>query len=162
MAVSDYFLKIEGIDGESVDSKHKGEIELLSWSWAETQAGGNVGSGPGSGRASLQDFIFTMKVNKASPKLMQACASGEVIKKAVLVCRKAGAKDQQEYLKITFTDSLVSSYQTGGTGGTDIIPTDKVTLDFAKIEIEYKEQKADGSLGGAVKGGWNIKENKVA
>lgn len=162
MATVDYFLKIDGIDGESTDSKHKNEIDVLSWSWGETQSGTMAGGGGGgAGKVAMQDFHFVMKVNKASPKLLQACACGEHIKKAVLICRKAG-KDQQEYLKITLSDLIVSSYQTGGSSGSDIVPTDQISLNYSKIEFEYKEQKADGTLGGAVKGGWNLKENKAA
>jgi type VI secretion system secreted protein Hcp len=100
-----------------------------------------------------------MKVNKASPKLMLACAAGEHIKEGLLTCRKAGTQ-QQEFLKIKFTDILISSYQTGGSGHSDIIPTDQISLNFAKIEIEYKEQKPDGTLGGVTKAGWDAKANK--
>jgi type VI secretion system secreted protein Hcp len=159
MAHVDYFLKIDGIDGESTDSKHKGEIELESWSWGATNAGSHgSGGGGGAGKVAMQDFHFVMKHNKASPKLMLACATGEHLKKAVLVCRKAG-KDQQEFLKVTLTDCLVSSYQTGGSAHSDVIPTDQISMNFAKIEKEYKEQKADGSLGGATKAGYDVKSN---
>jgi type VI secretion system secreted protein Hcp len=161
MAAADFFLKLDGIDGESADSKHKGEIDLESWSWGEAQTGTHAGGGGGgAGKVSMQDFHFVMKVNKASPKLMLACASGEHIKKAVLTCRKAG-KEQQEFLKITMSELLVSSYQTGGSGHSDIVPTDQIALNFAKIEFEYKEQKPDGTLGGAVKGGYDLKQNKA-
>jgi type VI secretion system secreted protein Hcp len=160
MASVDYFLKLDGIDGESADSKHKNEIDLESWSWGETQGGTfSAGGGGGAGKVVMQDFHFVMRVNKSSPKLMEACASGEHVKKAVLTCRKAG-KEQQEYLKISFSDCLVSSFQTGGSGGSDIVPCDQISLNFSKIEYEYKEQKADGTLSGAVKAGWNLKENK--
>ena len=160
MAAVDYFLKIEGIDGESQDSKHKGEIELQSWSWGTSQSGSFAsGGGGGAGKVSMQDFHFVMPVNKASPKLMLACATGEHIPKATLTARKAG-KNQQEYLKYTFSDILVSSYQTGGSGGNGVIPVDQVSFNFAKIEQEYKEQKADGSLGGAVKVGYDLKKNQ--
>jgi type VI secretion system secreted protein Hcp len=162
MAAVDYFLKLEGIEGESQDHKHKGSIEIESWSWGETQTGSHAyGGGGGAGKVSMQDFHFVMRVNKASPKLMLACASGEHIKKATLICRKAG-KEQQEFLKITFTDLLVSSYQTGGSGSSDIVPTDQISLNFSKIEFEYKEQKPDGTLGGAIKAGWDLKANKAA
>ena len=161
MAVVDYFLKIDGIEGESMDSKHKNEIDLESWSWGETQTGTmQSGGGGGAGKIHMQDFHFVMKVNKASPKLILACASGEHIKKAVLVCRKAG-KDQQEFYKYTFSDVLVSSFQTGGSGHGDIIPTDQISLNYSKIEVEYKVQNADGTLGGAVKAGWDVKANKA-
>lgn len=161
MAAVDYFLKIDGIAGESADSKHKGEIDLQSFSWGASNAGSfATGGGGGAGKVAMQDFHFVMKINKASPKLMLACANGEHIKKAVLVCRKAG-KEQQEYLKVTFGDILVSSYQTGGSGGGDVFPTEQISLNFAKVEFEYKEQKPDGTLSGPIKAGYDLKSNKA-
>ncbi|QYO65264.1 Hcp family type VI secretion system effector [Leptolyngbya sp. 7M] len=160
MAAVDYFLKLEGIDGESQDSKYKGQIDIESWSWGETNSGAHAGGGGGgAGKVVMQDFHFVMKINKASPKLLLACATGEHIKSAILTCRKAGGK-QNEFLVMKMTDLLVSSYQTGGSGHSDIIPTDQISLNFAKIEFEYKEQKVDGSMGGAVKAGYDLKANK--
>lgn len=161
MAAVDYFLKLDGIEGESQDAKHKAEIDVESWSWGESQSGTHsAGGGGGAGKVAMQDFHFVMKVNKSSPKLLLACATGEHIKKGVLVCRKAG-KEQQEFLKIIFTDLLVSSFQTGGSGHSDIVPTDQISINYAKIEYEYKEQKADGTLGGVVKAGYDLKQNKA-
>ena len=160
MAVVDYYLKIDGIDGESQDSKHKGEIELDSWSFGAANTA-DVGSGGlGAGKVRFQDFNFTMKVNKSSPKLMLACAAGEHIKKAVLTCRKAG-KDQQEFLKYTFSDCIVSSFHQGGSAHGEIVPLDQISLAYSKIEKEYKEQKADGTLSGPIKAGWDLKANKA-
>ncbi len=160
MAVVDYFLKIEGIDGESADHKHAKEIDVESFSWGEVQSGTHSGGGGGgAGKVAMQDFHFVMKVNNASPKLMVACANGEHIKKAVLTCRKAG-KDQQEFMVVTMSDLLVSSYQTGGSGHGDIVPTDQISLNFAKIEMSYKPQKPDGTLGAATLAGWDVKANK--
>jgi type VI secretion system secreted protein Hcp len=157
MALVDYFLKIDGIQGESQDKTHKNEIEIESWSWGAMQSGTAVrGGGMGAGKVQMQDFHLTMRVNKSSPKLMLACAQGEHVKSAILTCRKAG-KEQQEYLKVTFSDLLVSSYQTGGSGGSDIVPVDQIALNFSKVEIEYKEQKADGTLGGAIKAHYDLK-----
>jgi type VI secretion system secreted protein Hcp len=157
MAV-DYFLKIDGIEGESQDSKHANEIHIDSWSWGETQTGSSAQDGGlGSGKVNMQDFHFTMKVNKASPKLFMACADGSHIKKAVLTCRKAG-KTQQEFLFYTFTDLLISSYQTGGNAN-DVIPTDQISFNFTKVVTEYKPQQADGTLGASIKKGWNLKTN---
>jgi type VI secretion system secreted protein Hcp len=160
MALVDYFLKIEGIEGESADAKHKGEIDVESWSWGETNSGTHaMGGGGGAGKVSFQDFHFVMKVNKASPKLNLACATGEHIKKATLTCRKAGG-EQQEFLKYTFSDCLVSSFQQGGAATGSVIPLDQISLNYAKIEVEYKEQKADGTLAGAIKSGYDLKANK--
>jgi len=162
MAQVDYFLKIDGIDGESTDSKHKNEIDVQSWGFGASQSGTmHSGGGGGAGKVSVQDLHFVAKISKATPKLFLSCANGEHIKKAVLVARKAG-KEQQEYLKITMSDLLVSNFQMGGSSSDGIVPVDQVSLNFAKIEIEYKEQKEDGSLGGIVKTGYDLKQNKAA
>lgn len=157
MAV-DMFLKLKGIDGESTDKKHKGEIDVISFAWGASQPGGTHGTGGrGAGKVQMQDFSFVMRANKASPKLMLACATGEHIPEAVFVCRKAGG-EQQEYLTVKFTDVLISSYQTGGSEGDDV-PMDQCSLNFDKIEYEYKPQKPDGTLDSPIKTGYNLKEN---
>lgn len=159
MAHVDYFLKLDSIDGESTDDKHKNEIDVMSWSWGETNSGTHAsGGGGGAGKVSMQDFHFTMAANKATPKLMLACATGQHIPKGTLTCRKAGT-EQQEYLVVNLSDLLVSSYQTGGSSG-DVIPTDQISLNFSKIEFEYKPQDVKGAMGSAVKAGWDVKANK--
>ncbi len=159
MAAVDYFLKIDGIPGESTDSKHKNEIDLDSWSWGQSNSGSQAaGGGGGAGKVSMQDFHFTMRVNKASPKLFLNCANGSHIKEALLTCRKAG-KQQQEYLKIKFSDLLIASYQTGGSTS-EVLPMDQIAFNFAKIEIQYAAQKADGSLDSPVVHNYSVKENK--
>ncbi len=161
MASVDYFLKIDGIPGESADKTHKNEIDLLSWSWGEANAGSHAaGGGGGAGKVAMQDFNFTMTINKASPKLFLACATGQHIKEALLTCRKAG-KEQQEYLKIKFSDLLISSYQTGGSGG-DVVPVDQISFNFAKIETSYAPQKADGKLDSPVVHNYSVKTNTGA
>ncbi|HMH43778.1 MAG TPA: type VI secretion system tube protein Hcp [Pyrinomonadaceae bacterium] len=160
MAHVDYFLKLDGVDGESTDAKHKNEIDVESWSWSESNSGSShAGGGSGVGKVAMDDFHFVMKVNKASPKLMLACANGQHIAKATLVARKAG-EDQQEYLTITMSDLLVSSYHAGGAQGDTVIPVDQISLNFSKIEVEYKPQDAKGKLGSPVKTGWDLKANK--
>ena len=158
MAAVDYFLKIDGIEGESTDAKHAGWLDVDSWSWGENQPlQPATGSGAGAGKVHFQDFQFTSRVSKASPKLFLACASGQHLKEARLVGRKAG-KDLQEFLTWTFSDVLVSSYQTGGTE--QALPMDSVSLNFSKVSVAYKAQKADGSLDTAVTAGWDSKTNK--
>ncbi len=160
MAAVDYFLNLDGIKGESQDAKHKDTIEIESFSWGATQSGTFAGGGGGgAGKVSFQDFHFVMKVNKASPLLMLHCANGKHIPKAVLICRKAGEK-QQEFLKVTLSDLLVSSYQTGGSGHSDIVPTDQISLNFAKCEMSYQAQDAKGALTSPVKSGWDLKKNE--
>jgi type VI secretion system secreted protein Hcp len=157
----DYFLKIEGIEGESQDSKHKNEIQIESFSWGATQAVAvSTGGGHGAGKVSVSDLVVTKRIDKASAGLFKACATGAHIPKATLVCRKAG-KDQQEFYKVTFTDILVSSIQqegqtVGGTRHEEVL--ENVGLNFAKYEIEYKAQGKDGSLQGVSKSGYDVKQ----
>jgi type VI secretion system secreted protein Hcp len=155
----DIFLKLDGIDGESTDSKHGKEIEILNWSWGENQLSSiGSGSGAGSGKVSFGDASFAMYTNVASPKLFLACILGDHIPEAKLTARKAGG-GQQEYFVMTLKDIIISSYQTGGSSGGDL-PVDSFTLNFAEVGFEYFPQKADGSLDGPVKTGYSIATNK--
>jgi type VI secretion system secreted protein Hcp len=160
MAV-DLFLKIDGIAGESADAKHKGEIELESFSWGESNSGAHSPGtgGGGAGKVQMQDLHFVTRVNKASPTLMLACATGKHLKQAVLTARKAG-KGQQEFLIFKFTDLLVSSYQVGASAHGESEPLDQISFEFSRIEMEYRAAKADGSLEEPVKAGWDVKTNQ--
>ena len=159
---ADMFLKLDGIKGESQDDKHKEAIEVLAYSWGVTQTGSAAhGSGHGSGKAHFQDMQITKRTDTASPSLFKACATGQHIKEGTLVARKAGG-DKQEYLTIKFTDLLVSSFQSGhaGTEG-DETPHETISLNFAKVEQDYKPQKQDGTLGAAIKAGYDLKAGKA-
>jgi type VI secretion system secreted protein Hcp len=158
MAV-DMFLKLDGIDGESTDAKHKGEIEIESFSWGASNPGSAAhGGGGGSGKVSMQDFHFTTRVSRASPQLFLACASGEHIRSALFTVRKAGA-EQAEFLKVTMSDLLISSWQQAGASGDADVPTDQVSINFSKISMEYRMQDAKGALGDAVSAGWDVGKN---
>jgi type VI secretion system secreted protein Hcp len=156
---ADIFAKIGDIKGESVDDKHKGEIDVLSWSWGVSQSGSmSHGGGGGEGKAHFNDFNFTHNVDKASPVLLKACATGEHIKEATLTVRKAG-KGQQEFLIIKMNDILITGVSPSGAG--DAAGTaEHVALQFAKVDLEYKPQKPDGSLDAGVHFKYDIKGNK--
>ncbi|BDC53025.1 type VI secretion protein [Bryobacterales bacterium F-183] len=159
MASSDYLLYIAGIPGESNQKFHEGWMELQNWSWGETNSGSSdVGAGAGAGKVSMQDFQFTIDYGISSPKLFLYCAAGAHIPMAILHIRKAGG-EQQVFVEWKFTDILISSYHTGGSGG-GFLPTDKVTFNFTKIEMEYKPQKPDGTLGAGIKAGYDIKKGQ--
>lgn len=162
MAQRDIFLKIDGIEGESEDHQHKGEIDVLSWSWEEKQSGtSSMGTGITAGKVSMQDFKFSMYVNKATPKLVLACASGTCIKEAVLTCRKATGEQQQTYLQYKFSDLIISSYKTGVANALDdVIPKEEITFNYSRIEVEYKVQQSSGAMGGTIAAGWDLKANR--
>jgi type VI secretion system secreted protein Hcp len=156
----DIFLKIDGIKGESNDAQHREEIEAESFSWGASQQGTTgAGGGAGVGKASFQDLRVVMSVSRASPQLFLACAQGRHIKTAVLTCRKAGGRDQHDFLRYILSDALVSSYHIEGQAE-DGVPVDEVSFKYAQLKIEYRPQKVDGSLGAPVAAGWNLKTNE--
>lgn len=162
MAAVDSFLKIKGIDGESTDDKHKGEIEIDSWSWGLAQSGvgqRSATTGSGAGKANFQDIHFVSKVNKASPKLFLACATGQHLEQVDLAVRKAGGT-QVEYLKIKLTQVLVSSYQLGGASHSDVVPSEQYSLNYSTVEVSYTPQDSKGNPGSEVLGGYNVGTNK--
>ena len=145
-AAVDYFLKIDGIDGESTDDKHKGEIAIESWSWGASST--TTAGGARAGKACVSPMSFTKVVDKASPLLMANTVSGMVIPNAILIGRKAG-KEQQEYLKIELKNVLVSSYQAAGSNASGQV--DQFSLNFSSMSVEYKPQSPDGSVGAPVR-----------
>ena len=155
----DMFLDITGeISGESQDKAHKKEIDVLAWSWGMSQSGSfHVGGGGGAGKANFQDLSVTKWIDVASPILMVYCSNGDHFDKAKLTVRKAGKKPL-EYLIIHMEKVLITSVSTGGSGGEDKL-TENVTLNFAKVKVEYKEQKPDGSAGTTKEYTWDIAQN---
>jgi len=154
-AAVDYYLKLGDIKGESTDRTHKDEIDIMSWSWGMSQTG-TVGTGKGAAKVNVQNFPFTKLVDKASPVLLVACASGKHYPEAKLTVRKAGG-EQQEYLMITMQDVVCSSLSLSGSQSE--LPTESVSLNFSKIKMEYKPINEAGVAGGSVTGGWDVKKN---
>jgi type VI secretion system secreted protein Hcp len=145
MAV-DMFLELDGIKGETLDKVYKGKngIDVRSFNWGLANTGTfHHGSGGGSGKANFQDIAITKFTDKATADLMLVCANGKHIAKGVLTCRKAG-ENPLEYMKITMSEILVSSYNTGSATD-DERQTETVTLNFAKVKVEYFMQNANGS-----------------
>ena len=144
MAV-DMFLKLDGIKGESKDSKHTGEIDILSFAWGVTQTGAHA-TGAGAGKANPSEFQIVKLLDSATPQIGEMICTGERAPSAVLTLRKAGDKPL-EYMTVKLTDLLITSYQTGGSGGTSL-PVEQISFAFANVDITAFEQRADGSLGG--------------
>jgi type VI secretion system secreted protein Hcp len=158
MAV-DMFIKIGALDGESKDSVHKDSIDVLAWSWGMSNSGSaHVGGGIGAGKVNVQDLSLTKYIDQTSTELMLACCNGKHFPEAKLTVRKAGEKPL-EYLVVTMTDVMVTSVSTGGSGGEDRL-TENVTLNFAKVKVDYTEQTQSGGAGAKPKMGWDIQANK--
>jgi type VI secretion system secreted protein Hcp len=160
MAV-DMFIKIGDLKGEAQDEKHKGEIDVLAWSWGMSQSGTtHMGSGGGAGKVSVQDLSFTKYIDLSSTELMLACCNGKHFDEATLIVRKAG-EEPLEYVTIVMKDLIISSVSTGGSGGEDRL-TENITLNFATVNVTYAEQSSKGVAGATPTMGWDIAANVKA
>jgi type VI secretion system secreted protein Hcp len=160
MAV-DMFLALDGLKGESADSKHKGEIDVLAWSWGLSNTGTfHHGEGGGAGKANFQDISITKYIDKGSTDLIYSCASGKHIAKAKLTVRKAG-ENPLEYLTFEFENILVAAVSTGGSGGEERL-TENISLNFGKFKMEYWTQGAKGEKGENGNVGWDVAANAKA
>jgi type VI secretion system secreted protein Hcp len=150
-AATDMYIKFDGVDGEFAGTGYEKQVEVLSWSWGATQQA-TVGGGGGAGKVSMQDFHFTCKVSSASPPLMLACATGQHIPTATFrFLRPTATGGSQEYYVVTLSDVLVSSFSSSRpdpvAGTPDKVPVERFSLNFAKIQVEYRPA-ATGTTGG--------------
>lgn len=152
------FLALDGVDGESTDDKHKGEIELESWSFGVASSGTAHlgGGGAGAGKAQMSDLSVMKSVDLATPALLQAAASGQRIARATLTQRTAGA-DPREFLTIVLAPVLVTSCQLSA--ASDGRPQESVQLSFGTVHLTYTSQAPDGTAGPATTFGWDVTRN---
>ncbi|MDR3213134.1 MAG: type VI secretion system tube protein Hcp [Azoarcus sp.] len=160
-SLQDFFIKLEGINGESKDSKHKDWIDVLSFSYGVSQSSSMfTGGGGGVGKASFDSVSFTHYADRSTPNLFMYCALGKHIPTVEISACKAG-DGSQEYLHITLKDVLVT--HAGPTGSTDDARIkETVSLSYSKIKVEVKEQNANGSLGAVITGMWDVKQNSAS
>ena len=161
MAV-DLFLKIDGIEGESQKKGHEKEVDIISFSFGAAQHGSfhTGGAGGGSGKAEIRDISIMKEVDKASPKLFSACASGKHIEEILIYSQKAGDdKNPLTYYKIKLEDVIVSSVDNQGASHGDAI-MESIVFNTAKVTFDYQPQsKSGGKEGGLVTASYDIRQN---
>ncbi|MGV3346081.1 Hcp family type VI secretion system effector [Enterobacteriaceae bacterium LUAb1] len=155
----DMFIKIDGIEGESLDAVHKNEIQVLKWKWDVSQHSNmHSGSGGGSGKATVSDFVFEHYTDKASPNLLNHCLTGKHIKNIQFVVRKAGG-DPLEYLIIKFTDVIITRVDMTGSVEDESRPREEVRFSFTKMIQDYVMQNAEGHKSGVISASYDVKAN---
>ena len=157
----EFFLKIEGIEGDSTDKTHPGEIQLQSFSWGATHVGaaGSQGAGARTGKPSLSDFSFVAHISKASPKLFLALVTGKVIPTATVTGVRT-LKEPASVMELTFKDVTISSYRISDVPGAEL-PAEDVALTFSQVRYTFTPQNADGTDGTPVTAGWDLKSNRT-
>jgi type VI secretion system secreted protein Hcp len=137
------FLKLQGVTGEAVDAEHKGEIDIVSWSWG-MQGAVSVASGMPQGKGSLSELQVVKRVDQSTPTLMSFLRNHKLVDKAQLTIRKAG-QTPLEYLRIELENVRITSLQTGSEGPELV---DRVSLGFQKVRVSYIPQSATGARAG--------------
>jgi type VI secretion system secreted protein Hcp len=156
MAV-DYFLKLDGIQGESQDATHKDEIQIMSWSWGGSQTSSVSGTGgSGAGKVNLSDFNIMTNFDKATPKLFKSLCAGAHIKTGTMTAIKSGAEGKP-YLKVDFTELFVSSLQMSGSSE---VPTVSISFTYNTIKVDYSTQNEQGNLTSTGPITYDLKQNK--
>jgi type VI secretion system secreted protein Hcp len=156
----DTFLKLAGIEGESTDTKHAKEIEILSFSFGASNPAsiGSATTGAGVGKVSISSFNVMKKVDKASVKLFEKCCKGEHIDQANVVLRKAGGT-ALEFLKYEFKKVFVDSIQHTGSAGGDDSAAESVSFSFGSVKISYNQQDVKGGGKGDIDVMWSVVKN---
>lgn len=154
----DSHIKFDGVEGESTHKDHKGEVEILSWTWGVSNTSLASGTGSGKGKANPGDLHFMHSYDKASPVLAKKCAQGVHFPTVVITSRKAG-EGQKDFLKITMKEVFITSVQPSGSSAGDIM--ESVSMSYQSIDFAYKPQDEKGGLGGEVKFGWNVKTTQI-
>ena len=157
MAV-DTHIKFDGVDGESTHADHKGEIEVLAWSWNVTNSSALAGGGSGKGKATPGEMHLTHQYDKASPVLAKKCAQGVHFPTVTLTARKSG-EGQKDFLKVTMKEVFITSVSTAGSSGGDI--SENISVSYGSIDFAYKAQDDKGAMTGEVKFGWNVKTTVI-
>jgi len=156
------FLKIDGVDGETMAKGHEKEIEIQSYSWgASNPSSVASGTGSGAGKVDISSMSIQKHVDKATAKLFQQCCSGKHFDKAQIVCREAGGDSPVEYLTMKFKQVFVDSISWGAAHGGGK-PTESISLSFAQVTFDYFSQDEKGAKKDKVSGGWNVKTNAAA
>lgn len=158
----DYYLKIQGVEGESQVVGHKDEIQMLAWGFGVSHTGtAELGSGmSSSGRANFAEFQLSKLMDKASGPCLKSMCSGEVFDKAWLYARRIGLKSAKpiDYLVVEFEKLAMASYNLSGVGEGGV-PMESLSFVFSKVKFNYREIK-DGQPQGPIAGGFDLKLNK--
>jgi type VI secretion system secreted protein Hcp len=158
----DYYLKLDGIEGESKKKGHEKQFEILGWSFSGSNPVSAQGGGMSAGKVSFSDISFQKRVDKASTKLLNKMATGDHFKEAVLYCAKStGEKTTQDFLVITMKEAYITSYSTSGSGGGGDYETESFSVAYGGIEVDYKVQGDKGTLTSAGEFEYNVKTEEV-
>jgi type VI secretion system secreted protein Hcp len=137
------FLKVQGVTGEANDADHKGEIDVVSWSWG-MESSAQTMTGSAKGRVVISELHIVKRVDQSSPTLMSYLRTNKVVPQASLSVRKAG-DTPLEYFKIELQNAKITSLRTESEGDELV---ERLNLGFSKMKVIYTPQGKTGVTGG--------------
>lgn len=153
------FLKIEGIQGNSLDERHKNEINVFSYSTGVSSCPESNNGGSKACKPVITDLNLMMQMDRATIPLKMAVLQGKVIPNADFVL-ETGGKTGFTFFRMHMEEVTVTSVQESGSGGGDSRPTVSTSVSFSRVAWQYIEQNADGNATVKTSGGWDLKANK--
>jgi type VI secretion system secreted protein Hcp len=153
---ANYYLKLDGIQGDVTTAGYEKTLELLAWSWALSRPN------PATAeriipRPSFQDLTFTINGSAASPLLFMACAEGKPIASGELFVTRTDQGKYETSMSIVLKDIVVTGFKDSATPGLDR-PAQEISIGYGAVEVTYFTKGAPSA--GPVKRGWNVKENQ--
>lgn len=159
------YIKFDGIDGEATEPTHKGwsDVTYFLVDMSNAASAASAGGGRATGKVNFGDLIISKNLDKASPKLMEALATGKNIPKVELhVVNKMGEGKPITYYRYELKDVTISSYQISGDAyDTTMPPNEQISMSYAGISVFYVEMDKNGKPKGEIPFKWDIKERKT-
>ena len=156
------YIKFDGLDGECQDKDHKNWSDLLSFSQPIHKPGGGTGATRRRGDVVLEDVVVTKELDKASPKLAEAVCKGRVFPKVEIhVTASYTDAGRVTYYAYELKNVQVCSYNINGSGQSDQVPVEDMSLNFEEIKVTYTENDAKGKKKGNIEYTWKVEEGEA-
>ncbi|MDX2451176.1 type VI secretion system tube protein Hcp [Desulfosarcina sp.] len=156
------YIKFDGIDGETKDKDHKSWSDIESFSQGVSKPGGGAtGATRRRGDTILDDIGITKELDKSSPKIAEAVCKGKVFPK-VEIHLTASYTDagRVTYYAYELTNAQVLSYNISGSGQSEAVPTEDLSLNFEEIKVTYTEADSKGESKGNIEYSWKVEEGE--
>ncbi len=151
------FIRFEGVDGEARNKDHIGWCNALSFSQGQSLPAGSAGS-PQRGNVVFEDIVVIKELDKASPKLAEAVCKGNVFPRVEIHLTNT---DLVTYYTYELENVLIVGYRIGGSGYSEHIPTEEISLSFEEIKVTYTEIDEGGRPKGNVVYEWRLEEDTI-
>ncbi len=151
------YIKFEGVDGESQDAEHKSWSDLVAFSHSISRPSAESGSTRTSG-AVFHDFTISKELDKSSIKLQESASTGKFFLKVDIHLTASTGEGRVTYYTYELTNVMVTSYSISGSGTSEQVPMEQISLNFDAIKVTYTEIGKDSGEKGKVEYSWNLVE----